>query len=217
METNELTNDPGASRVPPQQTGSEMNAVEKIELSSEAEAVHFFKIVKERLLDVNSWSKIAGGGMSDFFLTDEAGSHVQRKATGGDHIRIDIPGPGPQVGEGYDWVRIEEVRSEVLDDAEVLSMTARPSANPLNDSGDTAHFLTDQATSTFQVKRIGSTIYAEEHGRNEVPNTDTDISLDNVRNTFVGWGAKVGFSYPQWKALVKGLLNTANIYDDGKQ
>nr|WP_068890314.1 hypothetical protein [Pedobacter panaciterrae] len=216
METNEQMNDPGAAHVPPQQKGTEMNAVEKIELASEAEAIYFFKIVKERLLDVNHWSKIAGGGMSDFFLTDGAGSPVQRKATDGDHIRIDIPGPGPQTGGGYDWVTIEEIKSEVMGNAEVLSMTARPSANPLTNSEDTAHFLTDAATSTFQVKRVGHTVSAEEHGRNEVPNTDTETSLDNIRNTFVGWGAKIGFSYPQWKALVKGLLDNANVYDDGK-
>ena len=150
--------------------------------------------------------------MSDFFLTDAAGALVQRKATGGDHIKIDIPGPGTQAGEGYDWVTIEEIKAEVLDNAEVLSMTARPSANPLTAGEDTAHFLTDEATSTFQVKRIGNTIYAEEHARNEVPNTDTENTLDNIRNTFVGWGAKVGFSYPQWKALVKGFLNHDTPY-----
>ncbi|MEQ7801827.1 hypothetical protein ABDJ41_18675 [Pedobacter sp. ASV1-7] len=115
-----------------------------------------------------------------------------------------------RLGGGYDWVTIEEIKLQVLDDAEVLSMTARPSANPTTSSEDTAHFLTDQATSTFQVKRIGRVIYAEEHGRNELPNTDTGIPLDNIRNTFVGWGAKIGFSYPQWKALVKGLLNKDN-------
>lgn len=207
METNNEYNEPGAAHVPLQNTGSEMNAVEKIELPSDAEAIHFFKTVKERLLDVNRWTEIAGGSMSDFFLTDAEGNFVQRKATSGDHIRIDIPGPGSQTGGGYDWVTIEEIKVQVLDDAEVLSMTARPSANPLTDSEDTAHFLTDEATSTFQVKRIGHTIYAEEHGRNEVPNTDTENTLDNIRNTFVGWGAKAGFSYPQWKSLVKGLLN----------
>lgn len=212
MEAQEESNGPGAGHVPAQQTGSEMNAVEKIELASEMEAVHVFKTVKDRLLDVNRWTEIAGGLMSDFFLTDEKGNLVQRKATGGDHIRIDIPGPGTQTGGGYDWVTIEEIKSEVLDDAEVLSMTARPSANPLTANEDTAHFLTQAATSTFQVKRIGRTIYAEEHGRNEVPNTDTEHTLDNIRNTFVGWGAKVGFSYPQWKALVKGLLNHGHSY-----
>ncbi|SMC89484.1 hypothetical protein [Pedobacter africanus] len=212
METNKEYNKPGAAHVPPQYTGSEMDAVEKIELASEAEAIHFFQTVKERLLDVNHWKEIAGGASSDFFLTDGEGHPVQRKATGGDHIRIDIPGPGPQTGGGYDWVTIEEIKAQVTDDTEVLSMTARPSANPLADSQDTAHFLTDEATSTFQVKRIGHTIYAEEHGRNEVTNTDTENTLDNIRNTFVGWGAKAGFSYPQWKALVKGLLNHKNPY-----
>ncbi|TKC07112.1 hypothetical protein [Pedobacter frigoris] len=206
MQTNKEDIEPGAAHVPPQHTGSEMNAVEKIELASEAEAVHFFKTVKERLLDVNRWTEIAGGVMSDFFLTDAEGNLVHRKATSGDHIRIDIPGPGTQTGGGYDWVTIEEIKAQVLDDAEVLSMTVRPSANPLTRGEDTAHFLTDEATSTFQVKCIGRTIYAEEHGRNEVPNTDTESTIDNIRNTFVGWGAKAGFSYPQWKTLVKGLL-----------
>jgi hypothetical protein len=211
METN-TNSSPGAAHVPPQQIGTEMNAVEQVEFSSEKEAIHFFNIVKERLLDVNHWSEIAGGSMSDFFLTDNAGNVVQRKATGGDHIKIDIPGPGPRTGGGYDWVTIEEIKSQVLDGTEVLSMTARPSANPLADSEETAHFLTEEATSTFQVKRIGQTIFAEEHGRNEVPNTDTQNPLDNIRNTFVGWGATVGISYPQWKALVKGLLNHDNPY-----
>jgi hypothetical protein len=49
METNDEYN-PGAAHVPPQQTGSEMNAVEKLELSSATEAVYFFKTVKERLV-----------------------------------------------------------------------------------------------------------------------------------------------------------------------
>ena len=207
METNSNENGPGSGHLPDQQTGSEMNAVEKIELASEMEAVHFFKTGKQRLLDVNRWTEIAGGAMSEFFLTDEKGNLVQRKVTAGDYIRIDIPGPGTQTGGGYDWVIIEEIKTEVLDDSEVLSITARPSTNPLTTSQDTAHFLTEKATSTFQIKRIGKTIYAEEHGRNEIPNTDTGNTLDNIRNTFVGWGAKVGFSYPQWKALVKGLLN----------
>ena len=189
-----------------------MNAVEKIELGSEEEATHFFKVVKERLLDVNRWAEIADVPMSLFALTDAQGNEVQRKATDGDHIKIDIPGPGTNLAEGYDWVVIEQIKDEVLDGAEVLSMTARPAANPLNDNKHTAHFLTAEATSTFQVKRIGKTIYAEEHGRNEVPNTNTEDAMDNIRNTFVGWGAKLGFSYPQWKALVKGLLDNTNPY-----
>ena len=212
METNTKKNSNvlGAEQVPQQQKGTEMNAVEKIELNSDAEAIRFFKIVKERLMDVNHWAEIAGIMMSHFFLTDASGNLVQRRATGGDLIKIDIPGPGTKTGTGYDWVEIEEIKEQVIDGADILSMTVRPAVNPLTKGNDTAHFLTDEATSTFQVKRIGKAIYAEEHGRNEVPNTDTENTLDNIRNTFVGWGAKVGFSYPQWKALVVGLLQTEN-------
>ncbi|MEQ7801826.1 hypothetical protein ABDJ41_18670 [Pedobacter sp. ASV1-7] len=103
MENNKEQNNLGEAHVPAQYVGSEMNAVEKIELASEAEAFYFFSVVKERLLDVNRWTEFAGGGMSDFFLTDNAGNLVQRKATGGDHIRIDIPGPGTQTGG---WLRL---------------------------------------------------------------------------------------------------------------
>jgi hypothetical protein len=212
METDNNQLNTGADHVPAQVEGSEMNAVEKIEMNTEAEAIHFFKTVKNRLLDVNKWTEISGGVMSEFFLTDASGNQVSRMATDGDHIKIDIPGPGTSAGGGFDWVTIEEIRSEVSTEAEVLSLTARPSSNPETEAGDTAHFLSEEATSTFQVKRIGKTIYAEEHGRNEKPNTDTDNTLDNLRNTFVGWGAKAGFSYPQWKALVKGLISNESKY-----
>jgi hypothetical protein len=85
-------------------------------------------------------------------------------------------------------------------------MTVRPAANPLNQKDDTAHFFKDTATSTFQVKRIDNEVYAEVHGRNELANTETDQMTDNIRNTLVGWSAKLGLSAPQWKSLVTGLV-----------
>lgn len=209
MEAN-TENDFGKNHVPTQQTGSEMDAVETTELGSEEEAIIFFKVVKERLLDVNRWAEIAGIPMSSFTLTDLSGNEVKRKAKEGDYIRIDVPGPGTQTGDGFDWVVIERIAEEVLKGAEVLSITVRPAANPSNNDDNTAHFLSEEATSTFQVKRIENTVYAEEHGRNEVPNTGTEQTMDNIRNTFVGWAAKLGFSYPQWKALVAGLLDKTN-------
>ncbi len=212
MESN-MENELGNEHVPDQQTGTEMNAVEKIELASEADAKRFFETVKSRLLDINHWSEFASVPMSAFSLTDAQGIPVQRKATNGDYIKIDIPGPGSKTGEGNDWVIIEQIREEVQDGAEVLSMTVRPAANPSNDDDHTAHFLSDEATSTFQVKRFENVISAEEHGRNEVPNTDTGHTMDNIRNTFVGWGAKLGFSYPQWKSLVSGLLNNTGFHE----
>lgn len=197
----------GKKRIPPQQVGEHLDVREERRFDSEEEAIAFFQIAKDRLLSVNRWAEIAGTALSAFRLTNAFGNVVNRWAQVGDYLQIDIPGPGTSLGDGYDWVRIEEVAFESEDGMDMVSMTARPANNPLSGSNETAHFLTEQATSTFQVKRIGKHIYAEEHGRNEQANTYTKSGVDNLRNLFVGWAAMVGFSYPQWKALVKGLID----------
>lgn len=202
----------GESELPEQQTGSAMDAVEKIEMRSAEEAKLFFRTVKQRLLNVNAWAEITGIPMSAFCLTDRTGQPVHRNATIGDYLRIDIPGPGTKTGDGFDWVVIEEIKESHVEEGEILTMQVRPAPNPQTPDDHTAHFLKDTATSTFQVKRIGNRVYAEEHARNEVPNTDTGHTLDNVRNMMVGWAAKIGFAYPQWKSLVKGLISTENKY-----
>lgn len=203
---NRSQEDFGTEKIPQQRVGSETNAEEMIELPSEQEAIDFFQLVKERFLNVNQWYKIAELPMSTFKLTNYLGEEVNRPVIEGDYFRIDIPGPGTQTGQGYDWVKVEELSDEKSENKELLTLKARPAPNPQNKEESIAHFFTDEAVSTFQIKRIGNKIFAEEHGRNELPNTDTGHTLDNIRNTIVGWAAKIGVSYPQWKSLVKGWI-----------
>ncbi|WP_285008492.1 hypothetical protein [Pedobacter faecalis] len=203
----EADKDYGIEEVPEQKVGSEMNAVERRTFDSEQEAMAFFEQVKNRMLDVNQWANMAKLPMSTFQLIGSSRVRAERLAVDGDYIRIDVPGPGTLAGCGYDWVRIERISAQKYPNVDVLTMTVRPSVNPMNDDQNIAHFLKDSATSTFQVKRIGKEVFAEEHARNEVPNTSTTHTLDNIRNTLVGWSAKIGLSYPQWKGLVKGLLD----------
>lgn len=184
-----------------------MHAAEEVVCESVFKARHFYQIVKSRLLDVGRWSEMAALPMSSFKLFDFAGRPVNRPAAEGDFIRIDIPGPGIQTGGGYDWVIIEAINEEVTEESEGISIRVRPAPHPLGDDEHTAHFLKRCATSTFQIKRIGSRVIAEEHGRNEVPNLETGHVFDNIRNAIVGMAAKIGFSYPQWKSLVAGLLS----------
>ena len=70
-----------------------------------------------------------------------------------------------------------------------------------------AHFLSDDATSTFIISRKNNTITASVHGRNEKPNTEAAGLLDKIRNAIVGTTAVAGISKIQWKLLVKGLLD----------
>jgi len=190
--------------IPPQTVGSSIDAVEKRIFKTETEAQALFDKASKRLLSVNEWEKYAG--ISSFQLIDAHGVRAERTAETGDFIRIDIPGPGTHVGMGYDWVRIEDIKFLSEDEQQVLSVIVRPCHHPMDKEGPTAHFFKDTATSTFVIRKFGLVVTAEEHGRNEVPNTDQGSFLDKSRNFFVGIAAKIGLSYPQWKSLVKGLL-----------
>lgn len=193
------------NQIPEQYTGGSLDTVAKTEFPTIEQAKEFYKIARKRLLNTYQWAEICKVPLSVFVLTDENGNPVQREVREGDYLKIDIPGPGTHSGDSFDWVRIEEITEEVSDEAATVTLQARPAANPHHEDTSTAHFFTSEATSTFQVKRIGQTVYAEEHGRNEVPNTDTSFITDNIRNTLIGWSAKIGLSYPQWKSLVKGI------------
>ena len=144
--------------------------------------------------------------LSTFKLCDASGHPAVREVCEQDFIRIDIPGPGPKVGNGYDWVNVKIVRDEMIAEGDLFSIQVKPSPHPLEPTGPIAHFLDSDASSTFQIRRIATTVYAEEHARNESPNLKTGNKLDNLRNGIVGTAASLGLSYPQWKSLVNGLV-----------
>jgi len=196
----------GKDHVPVHQSGAETDAIEQATFANEFEALAFYQTVKKRLANVNQWGALSSIPMSSFKLFDSSGRSCDRDVEEGDYIRIDIPGPGTQTGKGYDWVHVEAIFSEADLDEDIFTIRVRPSSHPLEPDGKTAHFLTSRATSTFQVKRIKNVVYAEEHARNESPNLETGRGLDNFRNAIVGTAARIGFSYPQWKSLVKGLM-----------
>lgn len=196
------------NQIPKQQEGGQTDTTAKTEFSSPEEAKAFYQIAKNRLLNISCWAEICKVPLSTFTLTDPEGHEVIREVEADDYLKINIPGPGTHTGDGFDWVRIEKIEEETTPLFSVITMQARPAANPTQQDPEIAHFFNQQATSTFLVKQSGNTVYAEEHGRNEVPNTDTSNITDKIRNTLVGWTAKIGLSYPQWKSLVKGIVET---------
>ena len=111
-------------------------------------------------------------------------------------------------GDGKEWVRIEAL--ELVEDAdaesEYFTITARPVANPRHHAGVAiAHFFSHNSTNTFIVERYQNNVSVAVHGRNETPNTDTNI-YDTVRNTIIALTARAGLSFPQWKSLASGIL-----------
>ena len=188
--------------IPQNSRGVQTNTESETELGSVDEAKELFAKVRQRLLHVNEWQKIAGKLSADFQLTDANGEDVHRAAQKGDHFRIDIPGPGPATGDGYDWVQVENIE----DNEDKLVILVRPATNPKNERTDVAHFFSEEATSSFMVRREGNKIIAGVYGRNEKPNTAAATAVDKARNTAIATGAITGFSKLQWKSLVNGLI-----------
>ncbi len=105
-------------------------------------------------------------------------------------------------------MRVEAVdeNQDVLQDSETLLIRVRPADNPSTNDSNVAHFFSDKATSNFVVSRERNVVTAAVYGRNEKPNTSTDKPLDKTRNVVIGTTAVAGFSNPQWKSLVNGVL-----------
>lgn len=196
--------------IPKQITGNQTNFSAKRECTDIGEAILFYRTAKMRLLDVNHWSKICNSALTTFQLTDKEGLNTS-ELVDGSLIKINIPGPGTSLGNGFDWVGVEEVAHQSETDMdEWFVFRVRPVANPAEKAATPAHFFTSEATSTFLVKRVGNSVFAEVHGRNETANNEQSGMLDNLRNTIVGGAAKIGFSYPQWKLLVEGIVRNEN-------
>ena len=104
-------------------------------------------------------------------------------------------------------MQIREISEEKNPDGQQISIIVKPATNPNNANPDTAHFFAEDASSTFIIRREGKKVFAEVHGRNEQPNTDTENLIDKARNIAVAAGAMLGFSKVQWKSLVDGLID----------
>jgi len=194
--------------IPHQETGRATDFTADQEFDTQQAAHKGFQQAAMRLLTVNSWQQYAGTGSSKFCLTNNEGQDVDGFAKEGFMIKIDLPVPGSNAGDGLEWVMIEriEAKEDPKAEEEFLSMTVRPVPDPHKTDTEIAHFYKEVTTNTFIVKRVGKKVTVGAHGRNETPNNEEVDLHDKVRNTLVALTARIGLAGPQWKMLVNGLL-----------
>jgi len=194
--------------IPENNRGAKSDTTSTETFTDIAEAKRHFQVVRQRLISVSKWHEYAGVASAEFTLTDSQGNHKEDFVQEGDRFKINIPAPGTTSGEGYDWVQVEKIEegNNQEEDWEYILIKVRPTDNPSTADNNTAHFFSDNANSYFLVKRIGTEVSAEVHGRNEQPNTETDKITDKIRNTIVAIGAIFGISKAQWKSLTSGLV-----------
>lgn len=194
------------SIIPDNIKGKSLDIVHNIVEATSEEAGKTFARASARLVNPPVWHRIAGELSSKFKLYNSDDLHG-RLVIVDDYLAIDVPGPGLKTGDGFDWVRVELLEKNIMphcDDS--IAMRLRTSTNPTTRDTGIAHFFSNDATSTFIIKRTGKKVSASYHGRNEIANT-TDISLmDKLRNTAVAIGSVAGLSTLQWEALIEGFL-----------
>ncbi|TYP92471.1 hypothetical protein BC792_11673 [Sphingobacterium allocomposti] len=194
--------------IPPQVQGKQLDIFEDKRFPSAAEAFTAFSRTRERLLDINRWHEYAGAPSAQFQLVDHKGAPVEGKPQIGHYIQIDIPGPGSPRGHGYDWVAITHMTDQPTEG--FVQFTVSPSPPPQDDTNEVAHFFHQYASSTFQAEVKGDVLAVSYFGRNEQINLQNENISDTIRNAIIGLSAKLGFSYPQWKKLVQGLIENDN-------
>lgn len=193
--------------IPPQHTGAQSDTSYTLTARTDADAKQLFEKASNNLLNVNKWQQLAGSVSASFELIDEQGKKVYRAAEKGDYFRINIPAPGNESGHGYDWVQVEKIDKQLaVPGNQYIIMQVRPAQHPTEQQPDSSHFFTSDATSSFCVEKRGKSVTAAVHGRNEKPNTHTGGLLNRFRNFIIGFLAMLGMNKPQWKALVKGIL-----------
>jgi hypothetical protein len=193
--------------IPEQTKGKATDAKDRLILSNTKEASELFVTANNRMLNVNRWHEYSGLASARFFITDTSGNECNRAVQEGDYIKIDIPGPGPRSGDGYDWVHVDALESNINSSAkdECCGMMVRAAENPAGKS-ETAHFFTSDATSTFIVERTSCTVSSYYFGRNEELNLDTKSLVDKIRNAVIGSIGLAGVSELQWKRLINSFL-----------
>ncbi|MBS1587170.1 MAG: hypothetical protein JSS82_16675 [Bacteroidetes bacterium] len=193
--------------VPANIKGKQNDLSTKIVLDNDEQAVERYRTARTRMLSPALWHSLSGALSASFEACNAGGEPVDRKLTMNDLVRIDISGPGTKAGHGYDWVKVDIIQDGNSEDGreDLCGMRLRPTAPP-GENGETAHFFQSGASSTFILRRTGNVVSASYHGRNEVPNTHMERTLDNVRNAIITSGALAGLSEAQWMALIKGFI-----------
>ena len=188
--------------VPLQQMGAEKDIAYAVTGKNTEDAADWFVDAKERLLDVNHWSRYSANSEIQFSLSDHHGHPVRRKARRGDHICIDNVHPDGLPGMGYDWAIIEAIEYDDYpdEDTETFAIRVRPAANPNEmPAGENIQ----EATSTFVIERRHSQLSGTYHGRNQLGIPAAIIGSHHDDEPIETW---LGLNDSMLNAMVKGFF-----------
>jgi hypothetical protein len=170
------------------------------EYEDEEEAGEIFYQQKEKLLNVENWTKLSDIENLAFHSYDGNGSNINRKTKIGDFVKVDLPGPMPDY-----WVRVENITNEPDKVEVVLRPTYDPTKRPL-EKEVTAHFFDRDTLNIITFEKDGKKLSAEVRGISAVVNNQgTEAGEHEIINTTVAVGGWLGLQKRQWESFTKNL------------
>ncbi|AFL82548.1 hypothetical protein Aeqsu_3113 [Aequorivita sublithincola DSM 14238] len=199
-------------KIPIQNKGDYHDFVSTICADSIDEANRNFKNLILRLKSVNDWHSYSEEVNANFSLIDYNTSEITTNVAIDNLIKIDIPGPGSPSGNGSDWTKIIDLQNGLNNyQSPFFAITIRTCSAPGSEDITTVQFYTEESTNTFIVRRIGTCIYAEVHGRNLQENSKDVPLTDLVRNKAIVIGSKIAIRNLKWVALTEALIEPFEI------
>ena len=169
-------------------------------------AFELFQKSREKLFDINRWSKLPGITSSFQLFGSNGDKKNSTRPEINNYIKIILPGPFPE-----NWVVVRDI----TDQESMANFVVSPSENPekkWREGIEIAHFFIKEATSTFQVEIRDSDIFAYEIGKNEAINNEGyEAGKRKVINTLLAEGGWAGFQKYQWKKLLDYLVHKIEI------
>lgn len=194
-------------KIPTQIKGGSHDIVNMECVASIEQATLDFQSLQKRLKAINDWHSFSKEIKTKFILINSKTRECTEELAVGNLIKIDIPGPGNPSGSGYDWTEIIDLQNGLDNDhSPFFAITIKPCPAPESEDETVAHFYKEESTNTFIVRRVGTCIYAEVHGRNQIENTSDVPVMDLVRNKAVAIGSKLGFGNLNWAGFNIALL-----------
>ncbi|WP_162087041.1 hypothetical protein [Chryseobacterium aquaeductus] len=190
-------------------TGSENNALSFVICNSETEALKKFQLLSRKLLEVNNWKTNAGRNPTQFYLFNRE-NDKSAVAQLNDLIKIKMPAPKNNIGNGFDWVAVSKIQTIDQTQMIVFLLEMKPHSCAESAKGTIAHFYTEKASNTFILAKKDNTIQFSIHGRNEKPNVNKTEVISSVRNLFVASGGIFGGSKIQWEDFTKEFIKSTS-------
>lgn len=185
--------------------GSENNAASIVICNSEKEAFDQFRKLSAKLVEVNNWNGYASKNPTDFYLYSKE-NNKSANAQLNDLVKIKMPAPKNSLGNGFDWVIVNQLDSIEQTETKVFLLQMKPHSCAESANGNIAHFYTEDASNTFVLAKKDKTVQFSIHGRNEVPNTKKVGLVCAIRNFFVASGGIFGGSKVQWQDFTEEFI-----------